>query len=32
MYAYLYDKMYFFICSILKHQLNINMLDENGTF
>ena len=23
--------MYFFGCSILKHQLNIGILDENGT-
>ena len=23
--------MYFFVCSILKHQLNTDILDENGT-
>ena len=23
--------MCFFVCSILKHQLNIDILDENGT-
>ena len=24
--------MYFFVCSILKHQLNTDILDENGTY
>ena len=24
--------MYFFVCSILKNQLNTDILDENGTF
>ena len=25
-----YDEMYFFVCSILKHQLNTDIPDKNG--
>ena len=29
-YLYIYI-LYFFVCSILKHQLNADTLDKNGT-